>query len=258
MDGWLEAIINWLVMRVGVIWGWIMWLYAHLAGVLVWIWDQVEPFFKWIKAGAKAIAGGLLKAIRAVLHLNFRSIWSALKRGYNRILQGLDWWRRHVLGPLDRMRRQIWQIYRTFFKPIILFIDSLRVFTRMIAIFNRKLAARLDHYLMSLEGKILWPITALLKRVNEISSYFTALITTAGRLARSLLLESLRRDALLVWEVLTNPRGMIYKPAEPMARPTIAAAGQDFREYLQHGTGPLSMTEVEDHASFLQGFEEAS
>lgn len=250
----LHAVMGMIQAAVAYLWRWIVWLWDNVLT----LWDWALNAFKDVWTGIAWFGQHLWRGITALRHLNFGRIWSALKRGYNRILQGLDWWRRHVLAPLDRLRRQIWQIYRTFFKPIILFIDSLRVFVRMIAIFDRKLAARLDHYLMSLEGKILWPITALLKRVNEISSYFTALITTAGRLARSLLLESLRRDALLVWEVLTNPRGMIYKPAEPMARPTIAAAGQDFREYLQHGTGPLSMTEVEDHASFLQGFEEAS
>ena len=104
----------------------------------------------------------------------------------------------------------------------------------------------------------MWPITTALHRLNAISSYFTALITTAGRLSRPLLLESMRRDALLVWEVLTNPRALLYSPPQPPLRPTVEAAGRDFREYLEQGTGPHAMTEAEDHASLLQGYEEAS
>jgi len=237
----------------------------YLLNVIMWVWNNVLSLAQWSINAFKAVWDGIVwfgqhlwRGITALRHLNFSKIWAKIKAGYKRFNDALDWYRRHVLAPLDRLRKQIWQIYRTFFKPIIMFIDSLRVFTRMIAIFNRKLAARLDHYLMSLEGKLLAPITALLHRINEISSYFTALITTAGRLARPLLLESMRRDALLVWEVLTNPRALLYNPPEPALRPTIAAAGADFREYLHSGTGPLAMTEVEDHASLLQGFEEAS
>jgi len=247
-------------------------IWDALMSVEHWVLDQLLAFSQWV-IGIFQYLGGFIdtlfrglrwfgehlwRGIKALRHLNFSRIWAALKRGYNRFLHAYDWWRRHVLAPLDRMRRQIWQIYRTFFKPLVMFLDSLRVFTRMIAIFNRKLAARLDHSLMALEGKILWPITATLHRLNEISSYFTALITVTGRLSRPLLLESMRRDALLVWEVLTNPRAVLYSPPEPARRPTIEAAGRDFREYLEHGTGPHAMTEVEDHAALLQGYEEAS
>jgi hypothetical protein len=243
----LQQLMSWVMTQLIAFGQWVIGIFQYLGGF-------IDTLFR----GLRWFGEHLWRGIKALRHLNFSKIWAKIKAGYNRFLQAFDWWRRHVLGPLERMRRQIWQIYRTFFKPIIMFLDSLRVFVRMVAIFDRKLAARLDHSLMALEGKILWPITALLKRVNEISSYFTALITTAGRLSRSLLLESLRRDALLVWEVLTNPRAVIYSPPKDFARPTIAAAGRDFREYLEQGTGTLTLTEAEDHAAFLQGFEEAS
>jgi len=230
-------------------------IWDALMSVEHWVLDQLLAFSQWV-IGIFQYLGGFIdtlfrglrwfgehlwRGIKALRHLNFSRIWAALKRGYNRFLHAYDWWRRHVLAPLDRMRRQIWQIYRTFFKPLIMFLDSLRVFTRMIAIFNRKLAARLDHSLMALEGKLLWPITTMLHRINEITSYFTALITTAGRLARPLLLESMRRDALLVWEVLTNPRAVLYSPPEP-AQPhhTYLQLKDEMHEYCETGTGPVA------------------
>lgn len=251
--GVLATVMRWIQVAISYILG----LLYHVAEVL---WQGIQDIAKVFPAiwdGIKWFGTHLWRGLKALRHLNFSSIWSAIKRAYNRFLKAFDWWRRHVLGPLERMRRQIWQIYRTFFKPIILFIDSLRVFVRMVAIFDRKLAARLDHYLMSLEGKLLAPITATLRRLNAISSYFTALITTAGGLARPLLLESMRRDALLVWEVLTNPRAMIYSPPPAIQGRGIAGASRDFREYLEHATGPLAMTEAADRAALLAGFEEA-
>lgn len=224
--------------------------YAIQAGV-EWVYQQLLALYRWVYAALVevgqtfvAIANSfvwfgkqLWRGLTALRHLHFGSIWSAIKRAYNRLVRAFDWWRRRILEPLDRLRRQIWQIYRRFFKPLLMFLDSLRVFTRMMAVFNRKLAARLDHYLMGLETKLMYPITALLRRVNEISSYFTALITTAGRLARPLLLESLRRDALLVWEVLTNPRQAIYSPPERVTPRTLPQLSRDFREYAESGTG---------------------
>jgi hypothetical protein len=234
------------------------WVMDQLIAFAQWvlgIFQQVGQFLDTLFRGLRWFGEHLWRGIKALRHLNFSKIWAKIKAGYKRFTDALDWWRRRVLGPLDRMRRQIWQIYRTFFKPIVMFLDSLRAFTRMIAIFNRKLAARLDHSLMALEGKLLLPITATLHRINEISSYFAALITTAGRLARPLLLESLRRDALLVWEVLTNPRGVLY---EPRARGKLPAPPNVLRacdEYLNSRTGPLAEGMEKLDQAYKQGLE---
>jgi hypothetical protein len=244
---------------------WITALAQQIYATLNWFWQQIIHTASWaggifvtIAKSLTGVAQYLWRGIRALGHLKFSDIWKALKRIKKRFDDFRDWWQRNIQGPIDRIRNQIWQIYRTFFKPILRILDTFRSMIRVVALFNRKLAAKLDHRLMALESKIMWPITTALHRINDISSYVTALITTAGRLARPLLLESMRRDALLVWEVLTNPRRAIYSPPEPARRRTIEAAGRDFREYLEHGTGPHAMTESADHASFLQGFEEAS
>jgi hypothetical protein len=237
-----------------------------------WVMDQLNAFGQWVIGnfqlvggfiddlfrGARWLGDHLWRGIKALRHLNFRKIWDKIHAGYERFNKALDWWKRHVQEPMDRMRRQIWGIYDTFFKPIVNFIDSLRTMIRPLALFNRKLAAKLDHRLMALEGKIMWPITTALHRINEISSYFTALITTAGRLARPVLLESIRRDALLVWEVLTNPRGALFEKLERPGTPSIESVQRDFREYLEHGTGPYAMYEAAARDAFRQGFEEAS
>ena len=231
-----------------VVWGWIMSALAWTWNAILWVWMNFLAFVQWTAQGLQALLNGVVwvarkfwDGLKALRHLNFSRIWAALKRGYNRFLHAYDWWRRHVLGPLDQMRRQIWQIYRTFFKPVIMLLDTFRPIIRMIGLFNRKLAAKLDHRLIALEGKILWPITATLHRLNEISSYFTALITVTGRLSRPLLLESMRRDALLVWEVLTNPRAVLYSPPEP-AQPhhTYLQLKDEMHEYCETGTGPVA------------------
>jgi hypothetical protein len=53
-------------------------------------------------------------------------------------------------------------------------------------------------------------------------------------------LETLRRDASLVWEVLTNPRSRIYGPiVKPEPRPSVAQTAGDIEVYAKTGAGPM-------------------
>jgi hypothetical protein len=248
-----------------IVWQWIMGL-GHVFRVLInELWGYIWVLKGWIEH-ALSLAGDaivwvgqhLWRGIKALRKINFKHLWHKLKRAWTRFQKALEWYRKHVQEPIDRMRRQVWAIYRALFKPVIMFLDTFRPIIRVIGLFDRKLAAKLDHRLMALEGKLLWPITAILHRLNAFSSYFTALITTAGKLARPLLLESMRRDALLVWEVLTNPRALLYSPPERVGPPSLPSVEHDFREYLEQATGPYTMHEAEARDALRQGFEEAA
>jgi hypothetical protein len=254
MWNWIDWVWSFSQRLVGDLWGWIEWLWHQIGRLADWALDVFKYVFFWIRKGLT----WMWRHIKALRKINFTHLWHKLKHAWTIYQKALEWWRKHVQEPIDRMRRQVWAIYRAFFKPVIMLLDTFRPIIRMIGLFNRKLAAKLDHRLIALEGKILWPITVTLHRLNEISSYFTALITVTGRLSRPLLLESMRRDALLVWEVLTNPRAVLYSPPEPAGPPSVQSVQRDFREYLEHGTGPYAMHEAEAKAALLQGYEEAS
>ena len=229
------------------IWAAIQSLFEGVWQALQWFLNEFRRFVGWTVEVFKAVGGLFDKSFRWVLrhlealrHLNFRSIWDAIKREYKRFRRALDWYMRNVQTPLDNIRKRIMDIYRRFFQPIIRFLDSLRVFTRFIALFNRKLAAKLDARLWSLESKILWPITQALKRINSISSQVRAYFTALGMLDRVLLLESMRRDALLVWEVLTNPRGRLFEPGTPLASYTYSELHADVELYGKTRSGPIA------------------
>jgi hypothetical protein len=236
MWDWVNYIWGWVGDWIGNVWAWITWLYDNLKAFAQWAYGALSNAFRWLGTGFRWV----LRHLAALRHLNFSSIWAALKRAYNRLLAALAWLRKRIVDPLEAMRRQILQIYRRFFQPIIRVLDSLRVFVRFIALFNRKLAAKLDARLWSLEAKILSPITTALRRLNSISSHLGALVTALGYLDRVTLLESLRRDASLVWEVLTNPRGRIFdKPATP-APFSLREVHDNLATYLETGGGPMA------------------
>ena len=224
-----SSAIRWLGDTLSMLSGWI----SQFAG---WVWDALKFAGEWIVRAARTVWKGL----SALGHLDFRKIWGAIKRGYERLRRALDWYMRTIQRPLDQIRQRIWEIYRRFFQPILRFLDSLRVFTRALALFNRKLAMKLDSKLWNLEAKLLWPITQMLKRVNSLSSYMRAYITRLGLLDRTLLLESLRRDALLVWEVLTNPRARLFAPVARWKPVGISGVQSNFRQFLDSDTGPVA------------------
>lgn len=221
------------------VWEEIVNLWGYIFQAFDWVYQHLQLLLDWILRGLKALGSALWRALRALGHLNFRAIWNALKRAYERFQRALRWYQRHVQEPLDRIRRTILDLYNRFWRPILRMLDSFRVFIRLLSIFNRRLAAKLDGALFNLEAKLMYPITAMLQRVNELSSYVRAIITASGLLDRVLSLETLRRDAALVWEVLTNPRARIY---EPIVRPETKGYSDlavDMKQFGRDGTGPV-------------------
>jgi hypothetical protein len=180
------------------------------------------------------------RVIGALKRLSWGRIWRFLHSIFDKLHRAIQWYRVYVLGPLERMRAQILDLYRKLFRPIIQILDTLRVGIRVIGIFNRRLAAALDARLWKLESKLLYPITEALHRLNRLSSYVAALITRAGLLDRSLLLESLRRDASLVWEVLTNPRAALHAAPAPGSAGSIHQVQQDVHIFVTSGGGPMA------------------
>lgn len=233
----LWSAIDFMRYTIAILWSEMAWVLSYFGQVLVTLWNWAVAIGGWILGAIRTVAGGIWRALQALAHLNFSQIWGALKRAYNRVMRTITWLRRRLIEPLDRYRRLILELYRRFWQPIIRFLDSLRVFIRIIGIFDRRLAAQLDAALFRLEAKILWPITAALRRINALSSQISAYFTVLGYLDRTLLLESLRRDALLVWEVLTNPRGRIFAKPTPPATRTVADMKSDFHVFVETGGG---------------------
>jgi hypothetical protein len=58
-------------------------------------------------------------------------------------------------------------------------------------------------------------------------------------LDRVLLLESMRRDASLIWEVLTNPLGSVHAAADHGTPYTYSDLSVDVGTWAQSGGGPV-------------------
>ena len=150
----------------------------------------------------------------------------------------VHWIQKYILKPLDAYRKMIYQIYNQWFRPVIKFLETLQMMVRYLAIFDRKLAALIDAKLAQLETWVMTPISNALKRINSISSYIRAILTPLGMIDRVLLIESLRRDASILWETITNPRARIFDTVPPAPPRTNSDRTNDFADFVagQGGT----------------------
>ena len=233
---WTDIVWMWIQDLGAWVWRQIVYLYQLILQGLEYAWQGLV----YVARGVFSLGSHLLRGLRALAHLKPSDIIEALKRAKERYDKFLDWYQRTFVDPFDKLRRQVLDVYRRYFRPLILTIDQFRSIVRVVAIFDRRLAAALDARLYSLERKIMWPITEALRRINEHSSYIRALTTASGYLDRILVLETLRRDALLVWEVLTNPLGRFHTDPPAITHRTLAQMNADFDEYATIGSGPLA------------------
>jgi hypothetical protein len=212
------------------------WIKNALGGLGSWVLNHLKSVWGILKGGVLAV----LKALKTLSTLKWSELWHLLKAAYDHFRQWVAWFNKYVMKPLDQMRQQIYRIYNMYFRPIIQILESLRTMVRFLALFDKKLAALIDSKLLWLEGLVMAPITAALKRINGLSSTLRAMLTPLGMLDRVLLLESMRRDASLIWGVLTNPRGAIYQTTAPNAPYMYSDLKTDVHTWATSNTGPVA------------------
>jgi len=230
---WLNSVISDIGQAVSNVIGWIGGLLSNLYNVLaaglLYLWSMI-----------RGIGAILARLIHLLVTMQWRELWAYLKALYDSARRWAQRIYAIVFGPIRQIQATILQIYNTYFRPIIQTIDALRRIVAIIAIFDRKLAAQLDQFLLKVEAWVLAPITYLLQRINAISSYLTAIVTTLGLLDRGLLIASIQRDVSIIWGRMTNPLGASNATGAPLVYPTVSVYDSAVKEYSATETGLLA------------------
>lgn len=202
--------------------------------------------------GITAIAEGLSRSIGKI----FRGVegvfarvliptWTYLKRITDRLTKVIDRILKRYQEIFDNIRRRVLAIYDKFFRPILDTIQKLRKLTAGLRVLGVKWAAKLDARLAKLEGKIISPILAILKRLDEHSELVNILLTARGYLQIPVLLASLWRTVTeltdLFWWGHTGPSAgaraeQIRRDNRPLS-PAESKAG--LQDYLSDRSGAL-------------------
>lgn len=235
MESYLLALINGLQGAVDGLWSYVAQLWSWLAYFNQWL----PAFLTWLSNSLLSIVKFIWRGLQALLHAPFSSIWQKIKAIYDRYRRFRAWWQKNIQGPIEQMRRQILAIYRQYFKVIIDVIDTIRVGVRLIAVFNRKLAAKLDAKFWALESWILSPITRAMRTLNGMASIVYAILTATGRFDATVFIATVCRH---IGEMRAALAGLPFKntglPVDD--RPVRnAATAVDFHNWCQSGGTPI-------------------
>jgi hypothetical protein len=202
-----------------------------------------------------------------------------LKRFLSRVivpmLQRLDqWalrlhrWLKDTFGPLLHflleVRRRIFEIYNKWLRPIFDTIDMVRRILGVLSLLHLDFARKLDEKLAALERRLLLPIQAVIRKINEAIDVLDRVIDLDGFYQRYTLIRSLlkyQRDALKVWWVsihrpLTGEKLAEYRRPHEV-RPAADVANEVLR-YINTGDAPNAARIEEYAADFLRGLDAAS
>jgi hypothetical protein len=193
----------------------------------------------WLSGLFSTLWGYMTRVLSALRHLSFSEIWQWIKKVFDYYRRFRAWWQKNIQGPLDQMRRQIIAIYRQFFKPIIDVIDTVRVGVRILAVFDRQLAAKLDAKLWQLEAWILTPITRAMRTLNGMASIIYAVLTATGRFDATVFIATVVRHngeirAALFGLPFSGPTATVPDPLLQAQQVKI-----DFDNWIMTGGGPI-------------------
>jgi hypothetical protein len=186
------------------------------------------------------IFGSLLHVFSPLKAIAHWKIWAELKTWYDRFKKWRDWYKQHVLAPMQKMRKMQQDLYNQFFRPLLKVVDDLRRITSIVGIFNRKLANKLNYQFLRVESYLLAPLNKITSRVNGLGRALTGIVTPLGYLDRATLLNSVWRDAALIKEILHNPYEQHPAAATLPAGPTISDRVGWTLEYAGSGSGPYA------------------
>lgn len=206
--------------------------------------SSVLGVFAGVINAAKSAADKALSAVKAVLNalknVSLARIWRWLMKAWDYYKRFRKWYRDHMQGPIDRMRRNLQEIYNRFFRPILQILDKVRVMTRVLGIFFPKLARAIDRKIFALEARLLAPWSAAIRRLNALSSWATALMTRSGLIDRDINIFTQARDWKSLWKVLLNNGHFPSAGATRAAGADLAQMQDDFNAYMSTGGGPFA------------------
>lgn len=190
--------------------------------------------FSWLDNLLHGVVG-IFSPLKNIQHWK---IWLELKNWYARFKKWRDWYKEHVMNPMQQMQKLQRQLYDTYFAPVLKLVDHIRQLTSIIGIFNRKLAAKLNYQFLKVETYLLKPFNVITQRTNTLGYTIQGMLTPLGYLDRATLLNSVWRDAGLIKQILHNPWNQHPAAASLPAATTISQAADNTLAYIQTGGGP--------------------
>jgi hypothetical protein len=203
-------------------------------------------------------ADAAVRGLRYIWSAIIRPILNAIQKFFDRLGKLIDKVLKPYLDFMNKIRRQIMQIYNIYFRPIIQVIETMRRMLAILRLAHIKWADKLDARLARLEAKVMWPIREMLKRTNTLPGWFNVLLTAKYLLQYPIFINSMVAYDGAWINHFYNAQSKTWKPEDRAAleaetpEVTPAMAAQQLREYFTTGGGPLAEDIMEALADFRQ------
>ena len=191
--------------------------------------------FSWLTN----ILSGLVKVFKPLAAIKHWKVWAAIWDLIQRLRTWYKWYQQNVQARMRAILALYNRLYQRFVAPILKIVDTIRRLTGVVGIFNRKLAAKLNTLFLRVEGYLLAPLNAVVRKINAMERIFSGFLTPLGYLDRATLLNSFWRDIGHLKELWRNPFSLTFPTPATPARAPLSTSVAPLTAYLAGQSSPL-------------------
>jgi hypothetical protein len=136
----------------------------------------------------------LLKLIKDIWTDHIKTLPKTIKDGLAKLQRIIDKILKPIRDALKAQRDAILDIYKRFIRPLIVFLESIRRFIKILQLFHIHLLDGLDAQLAKLERKIMGPFLAALGRINTLGNWISYILNSKLLIFRGLYLGTMKQN----------------------------------------------------------------
>lgn len=204
--------------------------------------DQLKRFSWSVAFGL----GKLFSAFHDIWSTFFDGLWGLVKNLARALWKVMGEILPKLIDVVRKVRTLIDTIYTKYVRPILNHIQLIRRYLAILRALHVPFAAKLDGYLVKVEGKIIGPFLYVLRTLNGFGGWFNVILTTRGTIQRAVFVRSLWENqgaAVNLWwaSQLAGGSGGAVVTTPGAGSVTQAAAIADVQVYAQTGGGQLAI-----------------
>ena len=207
--------------------------------------SEVADTLKRFAWQALVAIGKLLGMIRDLLANFLTLLWNFLKKLAATVWKLLQEALPKIIKALQNIRKFLLDLYAHYIRPILMYLQYIRRFLAILALFHVKFAAQLDAWLVNLQGRILAPFLYVMQTLNGFGNWINLILTAGLLIQRPVFLNSMyayQRDWITMWWTgqAGAPGPTVAPPTATPGPPSQAQVTADLNAYTAADAGPYA------------------
>lgn len=201
--------------------------------------------------------GTLLQTLHDIWVRFLDAMWNLLKRIGAALEKLITEVLPKLLKLLHRLRELLQVIYKKYIRPLLNYIQIVRRYLAILRIFHVKWAAKLDGWLVNIQGRIIGPYLWVLRTLNGYGQWINVILTAGAVIQRPVFLRTMyayQQDWVnLFWAGQATANGATSPPSgTPIASPpTMQQVRADLSTFVTTQSGPVANDAARAQAAAL-------